>query len=111
MEYIVITICVLIFIAVYGAAFVTYHTAQSDYFETNQKYMIIALAWLLPIIGPAIVFRVLSEDKPIKPRPGVPLLDFIFLSAVFTQEHESSVGNNEASDTSTEITHGGGDDT
>ena len=72
---------------------VTYHTARSDYFEKKQKATIIALAWLIPLVGPAFILTVLNEDKPRVRKPDIPLLDLIFLSAVFTQNTDSASDN------------------
>ncbi|MAZ66154.1 MAG: hypothetical protein CMF25_03505 [Kangiellaceae bacterium] len=86
-------VSLLVMIVVYMAALVTYHTIRSDSFETQQKALIIALAWLIPIIGPGLIISVLSEDKPIIRKPGVPLIDFIFLSWAFTQDSSHSDGD------------------
>ena len=61
--------------------------------EKIQKITIIFIAWLVPIVGPIIILAVLNEDKVIiKYRPGIPLLDYIFLSAVFVQKIGQSDG-------------------
>lgn len=83
-------IVVLALLVVYSAALVTYHTARSDYFEKKQKIIIIAIAWFIPVIGPAFILTVLNEDKPRVRKPGIPLLDLIFLTANFTQGGDSS---------------------
>ena len=86
-------ITILLVIVIYLASLVTYHTIRSEYFEKIQKITIIFIAWLVPIVGPIIILAVLNEDKVIiKYRPGIPLLDYIFLSAVFVQEIGQSDG-------------------
>lgn len=85
-----ILIAVIALLVVYSAALVTYHTARSAYFEKKQKIIIIAIAWFIPLIGPAFILTVLNEDKPRIRKPGIPLFDLIFLSAVFTQDANSS---------------------
>ena len=82
-------ISIIVLLVVYSAALVTYHAVRSDYFEHKQKTVIIAIAWLIPIIGPAFILAILNQDKPRVRKPGIPLIDFIFLAAVFTQINES----------------------
>lgn len=94
MEFLIYTfIVLLVLLVVYSAALVSYHTARSDFFEKKQKIIIIAIAWLVPLIGPAFILTVLNEDKPRVRIPGIPLLDLIFLTAVFTQNTDSSLEN------------------
>ncbi len=83
-------VAIVFVLAVYSSALVSYHTVISDCFELKQKIAIIAIAWLVPIIGPAFILTVLSEDKPRTRKPGIHLLDIIFLTAVFTQGDNSS---------------------
>ena len=85
-------ITILLVIVIYLASLVTYHTIRSEYFEKIQKITIIFIAWLVPIVGPAFILTILNEDKEIKRRPGIPLLDYIFLSAVFVQKIGQSDG-------------------
>ncbi len=104
-------VAIVLVLAVYSSALVSYHTVLSDYFETKQKFAIIAIAWLVPIIGPAFILNVLSEDKPRKRKSGIPLLDIIFLTAVFTQGDNSSSLDSVGSSTHeyTGYGNGGGD--
>ena len=76
---------------VYGAALVTYHVAPAVEFEPGQKVAIMALAWLLPILGTAICIGALRGEMPRRQRSGFPLLDYIFLAAVV-----SSAGNHDS---------------
>ncbi len=51
----------------------------SEMFDRDQKAMQLCLIWLLPIIGPSLVFAVLLPD--IRTRAvQVPLLEFLFIS-------------------------------
>jgi len=90
-------IIVLVVSVVYAAALVSYHTIRSDYFEKKQKIMIIVIAWLVPIIGPAFILTVLNEDKTTVRKSGIPLIDFVFLSGVFTQKESSNHASVESS--------------
>ena len=85
-------ITILLVIVIYLASLVTYHTIRSEYFEKIQKITIIFIAWLVPIVGPIFIFTILNEDKTIKYKLGIPLLDYIFLSAVFVQKIGQSDG-------------------
>ncbi|MES9858594.1 MAG: hypothetical protein ABW166_18610 [Sedimenticola sp.] len=102
-------IFVAVVLSVYGAALVSYHTVRSDFFEKKQKIIIISIAWLVPVLGPAFILTILSQDKP-KYSTYVPLLDFLFLSAVFTQSNESDeVSENQTSGVYTNFGDSGGD--
>jgi hypothetical protein len=79
-----------LFVIVYMASMVTYHTARSDYFDQKQKIIICVFSWLIPIIGPTIVLSILATEKPLISKPGIPLLQFIFLAAVIGQSQSSS---------------------
>jgi Ni/Fe-hydrogenase subunit HybB-like protein len=87
---------VAIFI-VYLSLMVTYHTIRSDCFEKQQKSYIVALAWLVPIIGPAITLVILNQDKPMVKKPGIPLFEFIFLAAVVNHVSSAESGSHEVS--------------
>lgn len=87
---------VLVALAVYLAALVTYYTATSEFFSRKQKIIIILFSWLVPILGPAVSLAAISDELPRRRRPGMPLLEYIFLAGAFssgrgdTQERESS---------------------
>jgi hypothetical protein len=82
---------------VYLSALVTYHAVLSEYFSDKQKAGIIAIAWLLPLLGPIFCLWALADDIAHRTRPGVPLLDFLFLSWVFARA-SSSGGESAACD-------------
>jgi len=85
----IIIITILCCLAVYTGIFITYHVVKSDFFDKKQKVILISVAWLLPIIGAGLIFSLLAEDKPIKKRSSFHLLDYIFLTAVLTQNSNS----------------------
>ena len=99
----------LVLLVVYASSLVTYHTARSDLFEQKQKIVIITIAWLVPIIAPAFIITILNEDKPIARKPGIALLDLIFLSAVFNQNTDSGLEGSSSVDHDLS-SHGGGGD-
>ena len=53
---------ILASLVVYSASFVTYHVSRSDSLEVNQKRAIYLLAWLIPLVGPAITVAALGND-------------------------------------------------
>ncbi len=109
MELIAITLMAFIAILmIYLSSMVTYLTIRSDCFEKKQKSYIVALAWFIPVIGPAIILSVLNQDKPLVKKPGIPLLDFIFLAAVINQNSSAESGSHDAS--SHDFTNVGGGD-
>ena len=95
-------VAMVIAVHVYGAALVTYHVAPAVEFESRQKVAIMALAWLLPILGTAICIGALRGEMPRRQRSGFPLLDYIFLAAVVSSagNHDSGIsrGNTDAND-------------
>ncbi|SGY85057.1 Putative uncharacterized protein [Moritella viscosa] len=44
---------------------------------------------MLPILGAGLIFSLLAEDKPVKKRSSFHLFDYIFLTAVLTQNSSS----------------------
>ena len=91
MELVVYTLVFLfVFLVVYMALFISYHVVRSEYFSKKQKTAIIAIAWVVPVLGPAFILRVLLDDKAIERKHGVPLFDFIFLTAVLTNSSQSN---------------------
>ncbi len=98
MNIITVLIIMLCSFILYTSGFITYHMIKSAYFDRKQKVILISVAWLIPIIGPALIFSLLAEDKPIKKKGDFHLLDYIFLSAVLTQNsNENSSGLDTAS--------------
>jgi hypothetical protein len=73
-----VALCAL---AVYMAAFVTYHISRSELFDRKQKILIVGFAWIVPIVGPAIVVAAFNEEIGRRKKGGVPLLEYLFLSA------------------------------
>ena len=51
------------------------------------------LSWLIPIIGPAIVLSILASEKPLIKKPGIPMLQFIFLASVIGQSQNNSTSS------------------
>ena len=91
----------LLLLVIYSAAFVTYHVSRSDSLEPSQKRAIYLFAWFVPLIGPAITVAALGDDfARRKKRPGIPLLSYIFLAAVFapSQDHENTSAHSAGSD-------------
>ena len=81
----------LLIASVYFAAFVTYYICLSDMFETNQKAMIICIAWLIPILGPGFIYTVIKDElKLLSKKRGIPLLSYIFLASVFKPQNTDS---------------------
>jgi len=88
---------VLVIMAIYSSGFVTYHVWRSDSLEPSQKRAIYLFVWIVPLIGPAISVAALGDDfARQKRKPGIPLLSYIFLAAVFSsaqdQNHQSNHG-------------------
>ena len=102
-------IVVVAILTLYLSSMVMYHTFRSDYFEKQQKWMICGVAWFLPVIGPAIILTVLNQDKPLVKKPGVPLLDFIFLTAVISQNSHAESRGHDVSSHDIDAGFGGGD--
>ena len=83
----IISIC---FLAIYTAAFATYYVAQSELFERHQQYAIYAIAWLLPIIGPAIIISIVWPEIRATRKSGIPLIGYLFLAYVISESEETS---------------------
>lgn len=86
-------------LVVYSASLVTYHVSRSDSLEVGQKRAIYLLAWLIPLVGPAITVAALGGDfAQQKKKNAIPLLSYIFLAGVFaptqdrTDEPENGSG-------------------
>lgn len=97
MNIITIVIIIACSLVLYTSGFITYHMIKSDYFDRKQKVILIAVAWLIPVIGPALIFSLLAEDKTIKKKGDFHLLDHIFLTAVLTQNSSSQGGGSDTS--------------
>ena len=66
---------------IYGAAVTSWHIARSEFFEPWQKTAQYLIAWLLPIVGVALILHMLGPDVR-KRRPGwVPLLEPLVLAS------------------------------
>lgn len=78
---VIVIALVLLALHVYGAAFASWHLSKSPYFEPYQKYMQLAIIWLVPILGTAFILNILGPEVRQR-RPGwIPWLDFMLVSA------------------------------
>ena len=78
---VVVLVGVLAALAIYMAAFVTYHISLSEMFDRRQKILIVGFVWIVPLVGPALIVAALSEDMGKRKKGRVPLLEYLFLSA------------------------------
>jgi hypothetical protein len=66
---------------IYGAAVASWHIARSEFFAPWQKTMQYLIAWLLPLIGVALILNMLGPEVR-KRRPGwFPLLEPLVLAS------------------------------
>ncbi|GAA5316986.1 MAG: hypothetical protein AseanaTS_21900 [Candidatus Pelagadaptatus aseana] len=75
----------LLLLIIYMSSLVTYHTVKSDFFDAPQKKIIIFLAWIVPIIGPALIMSVLASNKPVIKYSGSRFLSYLFLAHFFNE--------------------------
>lgn len=104
-------VALLVLVYVYSAAVATWHLGNTSYFTNGQKLAQLAMIWLLPILGVAIVLSMLAPEER-KRRPGwVPLLE-PFILAMFI--HSASGATDDAShgsaSTDSTSSHDGGSD-
>lgn len=72
---------ILVLWHIYGAAVASWHISASEFFEPWQKTAQHLIAWCLPILGVALILRVLGPEVR-KRRPGwIPLLEPIILAS------------------------------
>jgi uncharacterized membrane protein YhaH (DUF805 family) len=91
METSVYLLLVVVAVAViYLALMATYHTILSSSFDTKQKAMIVALVWLVPVIGPLLIISVFITDKSIVTKSDVTFINLIFLSWIFSQNSSTN---------------------
>ncbi|WP_300433003.1 hypothetical protein [uncultured Thalassolituus sp.] len=92
MSYLGITLFIIFAsLVLYLASFVSYHVSRSESLEAGQKRAIYLLAWLLPLIGPAITVAALGDDfAQTKKKDSIPLLSYIFLAGVFAPSRDGS---------------------
>jgi hypothetical protein len=104
-------ISLLVVLYVYSAAVASWHLRNATYFTGGQKLAQLAMIWLLPIVGVAIVLSMLGPEER-KRRPGwVPLLE-PFILAVFIHSASGAadgVSHDRESTDSTPSHDGGGD--
>jgi hypothetical protein len=104
-------ITLLVVFYVYSSAVATWHLGHATYFTRFQKLAQLAIIWLLPVFGVAIVLHMLGPEVR-KRRPGwVPLLEPLVL-AVFIHSASSatdSVSNSGAVHDSPASPDGGAD--
>lgn len=75
-----IVIGVLTLWYIYGAAVASWHIARSEFFTPLQKTMQYLIAWLLPLVGVALILNMLGPEVR-KRRPGwFPLLEPLVLA-------------------------------
>lgn len=73
-------ISLLVVFYVYSAAVASWHLRNATYFTGGQRLAQLAMVWLLPIVGVAIVLSMLVPEER-KRRPGwVPLLEPFILA-------------------------------
>lgn len=87
MSYLGITLFIIFAsLVLYLASFVSYHVSRSESLEAGQKRAIYLLAWLLPLIGPAITVAALGDDfAQTKKKDSIPLLSYFFWLACSLQ--------------------------
>jgi hypothetical protein len=74
-----------------ASAWVSWRAFHARYLNRRQQWIVIAFAWLLPIIGPALAYSVLGEHGIRKRGARVTLLEVAFLSLVLSQGAEGKV--------------------
>ncbi|GGX72439.1 hypothetical protein GCM10007392_44870 [Saccharospirillum salsuginis] len=68
-------------IYLYGASYISYCIAKSAMFDNWQKVIIIAMSWLIPIIGPAFIYRLLEDEIADTNIAKPPLVTYLYLSS------------------------------
>lgn len=56
------TLYLFVALAIYMAAFVSYFVVKTDMLSCGQKIAILAISWLIPLIGPVFV-RIMLNDQ------------------------------------------------
>tara|TARA_B110000858_G_scaffold89711_2_gene103759 strand:+ start:25742 stop:26083 length:342 start_codon:yes stop_codon:yes gene_type:complete len=79
-QLVILLVLTVVLLAIYAAALVTYYTVISEYFETGQKFVIVAIAWFVPILGPVSILYILSKDQLIERKRGIPWLNYLFVA-------------------------------
>lgn len=82
-------ISVLVLI-VLTSAWVSRRALRAPYLNNRQKTIVVAVAWGLPIIGPALAFSVLGDHGIRKRGSRITLLELAFLSVLLGQETKDS---------------------
>ena len=96
---------------VYGAALASWHIARSEFFTPWQKTMQYLIAWLVPLVGVALILHMLGPEVR-KRRPGwFPLLEPLVLAGfgVSGTEVIDSMASGELGSESTTDSAGGVD--
>lgn len=75
------TIGFFIAMYLYGTVYITYCIFRSSMFERWQKIVIVTISWLLPIVGPAFIYRLLEEEISSIKLVRFPFVTYIFLSS------------------------------
>ena len=75
----------LLALVLLASAWVTHRALRAPYLNTRQKAIVVAVAWMLPILGPALAFSVLGDTGIRKRGDRVSLFEVVFLSAILSQ--------------------------
>ncbi|WP_394171667.1 hypothetical protein [Saccharospirillum alexandrii] len=95
---VLIVLGVIILWTVYGYVVVAKAILTSHSYEWWQKFVIMIFTLLLPIIGAAFVFRVLSDEFETVKRKRIPLIPFLLLASDLSGSgFESSNNHSESS--------------
>lgn len=82
LEYVLVgAVGVIVVVYLYGAVYISYCVVRSAMFESWQKIIIVLVSWLLPIVGPAFIYRLLEDEISSTRLTRLPLVPFIFLSS------------------------------
>jgi hypothetical protein len=96
-----IIICAVCFFIVYLSMFVTYHVVESDLFDQKQLYVIFALIWFIPVLGPLVILSIIWQDIKCAKKSKVPLLGYMFLASVLSSSNEANGGESRGGSIST----------
>jgi len=73
----------------YSSAVTTWYVRRSEYFDRRQKFYLLLMVWLLPIVGVALALNMLGSEVG-RHRPGwIPLIESLIL-AMFVHSASSA---------------------
>lgn len=96
---------ILIFGVAYMSARTTYMVLMSDMFENVQKVAIVAITWVIPVIGPILIGSFLKVEISSRSTDERNLFDAFFLCDALTH-WSNSLGSKDSNNSSS---HGGAD--